>query len=72
MPTGIIKAVKVDKGYGFIEPDAADEPDLFFHATALAPPLEFNGQLQGRRVEFQVSENDRNGKLRAVAVRPAR
>ena len=35
MPQGTIKKLLTEKGFGFIEPDVADQEDLFFHSTAL-------------------------------------
>lgn len=66
---GIIKAVKIDRGFGFIEPAERGE-DLFFHCSALVG-LEFDEQLYGRRVEFDEELDRRSGKLRACNIRPA-
>jgi cold shock CspA family protein len=68
--TGIIKSVKADRGYLFIE--QKNGPDIFAHVSTLQGGLEFNEQLQGQRVEFDIEHDDRcTGKLRARAVWPA-
>lgn len=67
MAVGTIKAVKCDKGYGFLRP-SGDTEDLFFHMSQLQGGLTFDEQLVALDVEF-----DRvmfQGRERAVAVRP--
>jgi CspA family cold shock protein len=69
MERGIIKTVKADKGFGFIE--APGGPDVFFHVSTI-DGLDWGEQLQGQRVEFQVETDRRTGKLRAAFVKPAK
>jgi cold shock CspA family protein len=66
---GTIKAVKLDRGFGFIEP-SEHGPDLFFHFRALID-LEFSERLIGQRVEYSEELDSRTGKFRAANVRPA-
>ena len=51
MHEGTIKTIN-ERGFGFIQ--TPNQPDVFFHASALADDLEFNEQLQGRRVQFDI------------------
>lgn len=69
MLTGIVKKLKLENGYGFLEIQGG--PDLFFHCSTLQAPLEFNEQLVGQRVEVESEVDRRSGKLRASAVWPA-
>lgn len=69
MAQGVITRVVSDKGFGFVEA-AGHAADFFFHASDLSG-LEFDDQLQGRRVVFEPSTNARNGKAKAIRVRPA-
>jgi cold shock CspA family protein len=55
-----------DRGFGFIKPDAAQEPDLFVHVTAFPPGTV---PVIGLRIEFEVAD-DRGRKV-AGNVRPA-
>lgn len=70
MQRGNIKAVKLDRGFGFIEP-ADGSADLFFHVSSLDAGLEWDVQLISRRVEFE-TDRRADGKLRAKSVRAAR
>ncbi len=68
MPHGTIVRVNVDRGFGFIRPDAGRQ-DLFFHATALEG-VTFEELREGQRVEYEAGEDPRNpGRERAAAVR---
>lgn len=62
---GTISVVK-PRGFGFIA--VVGGPDIFFSAVDMAPSLEFDEQLQGRRVQFEVRDSPRGP--RAIAVRP--
>jgi cold shock CspA family protein len=64
---GYVARVKLDGGFGFIA--ALDMPDIYFHREYMNDSLEFNEQLQGRRVLFE-TEPGRRG-LRAINVRAA-
>lgn len=67
--TGTIKHINTDRGFGFVEPIGPGR-DVFFHFTALSADLPFNEQLQARRVEYD-TEEDRDGRPRAINIRPA-
>jgi CspA family cold shock protein len=69
MPGGTIKNLRLDKGYGFIEPSGGG-PDCFFHLSQLQHPLTFDETLIERHVEFDLDPGA--AKPRAVNVRPAR
>ena len=63
MHEGIVTAIKLDKGYGFIGEVGA--PDLFFHYSDL-DGLQFDEQLQGQRVTFDIEQNARGPRARNV------
>lgn len=67
MQQGTIQSVKADRGFGFIA--IPNRGDLFFHFSQVAHELEFDEQLIGRRVEFEIVLRD--GRERAINVRPA-
>jgi len=64
MPTGKIKKVIADKGYGFI--NAEDGREHFFHITGLQG-IDFKNLKEGDSVEFEVGKDKRGSK--AVNVR---
>ncbi len=66
MEAGTIKAVRVDRGYGFIHSGGRD---IFFHVTGVADGLAFDEQLVERRVEFNIVGSEKGD--RAVNVRAA-
>jgi cold shock protein len=69
MPVGSVRLYNVDRGYGFIKPDD-DDADVFFHISA----LEISGlqaPREGTRLSFDVEQDKRTGKMRAVNLRPA-
>lgn len=70
MHEGEVKAVVLERGFGFIR-RADGEPDLFFHKNDLAPGMEFDTLLMERRVRFEVTQGRRSGKLAAANVSPA-
>ena len=66
--TGTITAVYTRKGYGFISL-AGGGRDLFFHETDLSDDLEFDEQLEQRRVQFEQTsghKGERAGNIRAA------
>jgi cold shock CspA family protein len=67
MKEGVVKALRLDRGFGFIV--APNEPDLFFHASDVDETLPFDEQLIERRVRFNIVGSPKGP--RAVAVRPA-
>ena len=68
--TGTVIAVKADKGFAFIEPDApAGADDIFLHRDQwVDSSLEFDMRLLWARVTYDV-ETDWRGRLRACRVR---
>lgn len=46
---GVISALFISRGYGFIDPDNQDEPMIFFHATGI-----LNNTIEKMRVGDQV------------------
>jgi cold shock CspA family protein len=64
--TGTITTLKLEKGYGFIRPDAGR--DLFFHVRDVDKSLDFDETLRERRVEFDVFD-DPQQRRRAVNIR---
>jgi len=65
MPGGTLKRWNGDKGFGFIQPEDGGE-DVFCHVSGL---LDGEGSvLEGDRVQFRLSFDERKGKDRAVDV----
>jgi CspA family cold shock protein len=56
MPSGTIKTLIPDKGFGFITNDANSKSDLFFHSSAVVSG-QFDALQVGQPVTFE-SEND--------------
>ena len=67
MPTGTIKKVVSDRGFGFIS--AEDGKDYFFHRSGLDPSLDFDSLATGEQVTFEVEPSQKGP--RATRVRPA-
>ena len=59
------------KGFGFINIDGEDGPDIFVHQTDIYA-RGFRSLSEGEPVEFMVSKDARSGKLKAIEVRRAR
>jgi CspA family cold shock protein len=65
---GTVRTVN-DKGYGFIRPDDANEPDHFLHASQLSEPdIQFDERLVGCTVEFETEPDPRGKSPQAVRV----
>jgi CspA family cold shock protein len=67
MPTGTIKKVISDRGFGFIT--AEDTKEYFFHRDGLDPSLDFDRLIGGERVEFDIEPSQKGP--RATRVRAA-
>ena len=69
MPTGTIKKLVQDKGFGFIQ--TADGADVFFHHSSVADQL-FDNLTEGQKVEYTVEQAGApKGKgPRAASVKP--
>lgn len=64
---GTVKWFNTTKGYGFIAADGGD--DVFVHISAVtAAGLQTLNDKQ--EVEFELSENPKNGKVSAVNIKP--
>lgn len=70
MPTGTIKKLVPDKGFGFIQ--TQDGQDVFFHHSSVADQ-QFDSLTEGQRVEFTVEAGggQRGKGPRAASVTPA-
>jgi len=66
MPTGKIKRLMRDRGFGFIR--GADGKEVFFHQSSLTD-LTFDSLSEGQEVEFEVEQSPKGP--RAGKVRPA-
>jgi cold shock CspA family protein len=65
MPSGTIKKVQTDRGFGFITQNGQE---YFFHRTGLDSSLNFDALRAGERVTFDVQQSDkarRAAKVRA-------
>ena len=67
MPSGTIKKVVADRGFGFIT--AADGKEYFFHRSGLEPSLDFDRLAGGERVTFEIESSPKGP--RAARVRSA-
>ena len=67
MPTGTIRRLVIDRGFGFIR--TAEGKDLFFHRNQLEG-VDFNSVGEGQQVEFEVRQ-DPGGRPHAMRVRLA-
>ncbi len=68
MPTGKIKKIVTDKGFGFISAD--DGKEVFFHHSAVAD-RQFDNLSEGQKVEFAIEAGGDKGKgPRASSVQP--
>ena len=69
MPSGKIKKLVQEKGFGFIQTD--NGPDVFFHHSSVLESA-FDNLTEGQRVEYTVEEGQSKGKgPRAASVVPA-
>ena len=70
MPSGTIKKLVHDKGFGFIQP--SDGGDVFFHHSTVADQ-QFDNLSEGQRVEYTLdAASGGKGKgPRAASVTPA-
>jgi CspA family cold shock protein len=68
--TGKVVLYNADRGFGFIRPDNGDV-DVFVHVST-AHEGGIDELAVGDRLEFLIARDERNGKPRAVDIRPAR
>lgn len=72
MPTGTIKTIRDDRGFGFISPEGGSggSQELFFHASAVEGTT-FDELKEGQQVSYEQEPDSRNpSRQRAVRVRP--
>lgn len=67
MPTGTIKKLVSDRGFGFIA--AEDGKEYFFHRSGLDSSMNFDSLAGGEAVEFEIETSQKGP--RAFKVRPA-
>ena len=67
MPSGTIKKLVSDRGFGFIASD--DGKEYFFHRSGLERDLNFDSLNGGEAVEFEIEPSQKGP--RAYRVRPA-
>lgn len=67
MPTGTIKKLVADKGFGFIK--AAEGVDVFFHHSSVAD-RQFDSLSEGQQVEYTVEDGGGGKGPRAASVKP--
>jgi len=68
MQQGIVKWFDEQKGYGFITPDDGSR-DVFCHYSAI-DGTGHRTLREGQRVEFELGESKKTGKIVAIIVRP--
>lgn len=70
MPTGKIKKLIHDKGFGFIQPQSG--ADVFFHTSTVADGG-FDRMREGQQVEFEIEQGGAKGGRgpKASSVKPA-
>lgn len=72
MATGTIKNIQSDRGFGFIQPDDGGE-NIFFHIRdSKIANSDFGPQLLRMDVTYDLTRDDRSGKLAAINVRSSR
>jgi CspA family cold shock protein len=69
MNSGTVKFYNTSRGYGFIQPDDGSK-DVFVHATALES-AGMSGLVEGQKVTFDVTTDQRSGKTAASNLQAA-
>ncbi|MFD4863992.1 cold-shock protein [Streptomyces sp. NPDC058412] len=64
MQRGRVKWFNTTKGFGFIKPEGSDQ-DIFVHISAVSA-AGLNGLNDDQEVEFEIEENQKNGKASAI------
>jgi len=68
MPSGKIKKVVAERGFGFMAPHDGSQ-DVFFHCSVLPQKGDIDNLVEGEKVSFEVEKTD-DGKIRASVVTP--
>jgi CspA family cold shock protein len=66
MPTGTIKKLVSDRGFGFIA--AEDGKEYFFHRTGLDPSVNFDSLQGGERVTFEIETSQKGPRANRIQV----
>jgi cold shock protein len=64
MPTGTIKKLVSDRGFGFIA--AEDGREYFFHRTGLDSSVNFDSLAGGERVEFEIEPSQKGPRANRI------
>jgi CspA family cold shock protein len=64
MPTGTIKKLVSDRGFGFIA--AEDGREYFFHRTRLDSSVNFDSLAGGERVEFEIEPSQKGPRANRI------
>jgi CspA family cold shock protein len=64
VPSGTIKKLVADRGFGFIA--AEDGTEYFFHRSGLDPALNFEGLNDGERVQFEIEPSQKGPRAHRV------
>jgi len=64
MPTGTIKKLVSDRGFGFIA--AEDGREYFFHRTGLDPSVNFDSLAGGERVSFEIEPSQKGPRAKRI------
>ncbi|MFD9567200.1 cold-shock protein [Streptomyces sp. NPDC059994] len=67
MTRGRVKWFNTTKGFGFIKPEDSDA-DIFVHISAVSA-AGLNTLNDDQEVEFEIEENQKNGKASAINLR---
>jgi cold shock protein len=66
MPTGTIKKLVSDRGFGFIA--AEDGREYFFHRTGLDPSVNFDSLAGGERVNFEIEPSQKGPRANRITL----
>jgi CspA family cold shock protein len=66
MPTGTIKKLVSDRGFGFIAAD--DGKEYFFHRSGVDSLVNFDSLTGGEHVTFEIEASDKGPRARKVAL----
>jgi CspA family cold shock protein len=66
MPTGTIKKLVSDRGFGFIA--AEDGREYFFHRTGLDPSVNFDSLAGGERVSFEIEPSQKGPRANRITL----